>query len=116
MKRQNIDNPTEVNAGRNWDRSDKQFEDISWRETLKSENGRRVIWSIISGFCKTYHPTPDLDHAQLARRAGMRDVGLLVEEECLKANPEMFEQMRKESIAAMLDRMNRTTGAKKDAA
>lgn len=110
MSRQNINDETEVNTARNWDRNEKVSVDISWRTILETENGRKVMWDIISGICQTYGKDGSLEHAQLAKRSGMRSVGLDIEERCLLADPEMFHQMRQESIASRLDRMNKTTG------
>ena len=67
------------------------------QDTLKTYEGRALVWRIMS-HCKMFRSLTT-DPTQIHREAGHQDVGLWLLSEVLTAAPEAYTIMRKEAVS-----------------
>ena len=72
---------------------DRHLEDI--RETLKTPQGRRLLWEILST-CGVMSASMSMEPLNMAYREGQRSIGLTLMQDIMEAQPEAYDRMRRE--------------------
>ena len=67
---------------------------------LNTYEGRWFVWNLLSA-CGVYDDGFDLNPLEMARRSGRRQIGLATLQNCLTANPNVYNMMRREHQVRM---------------
>ena len=66
------------------------------KSVMETAHGRRFVWSLLGG-CALYHEGWSESHAEMARIAGIRSVGLRLLKRIELVCPDLYDLMQKEA-------------------
>lgn len=74
----------------------RKQQDNDLRSVMETAHGRRFVWHLLGG-CGLYHEGWSESHAEMARIAGVRSVGLRLLKRIELACPDLYDLMQKEA-------------------